>query len=87
VYRLIPKQLMADETRMPMWEPAELTLSDLAESSLLLATSTHRTMRNIDAIMARCLSAPDPQVQAPTTTTTQLQGVVVDRTPGSSAMV
>jgi HrpA-like RNA helicase len=60
VYRLIPQKLWNDGV-LPLWEPSELTLSDLAESSLLLATAAHRTMRAVDRIMSLCIDKPDPR--------------------------
>lgn len=44
------------------WEPSELVLSDLAESSLLLATAQHRTMRNVEKMMSLCIDSPNSLV-------------------------
>lgn len=60
VYRLVPQQLFSNGV-IQLWEPAELTLSDLAESVLLLATAAHRTMRAVERIMALCIDKPDPR--------------------------
>eukprot|EP01047_Picozoa_sp_COSAG01_P038277 COSAG01_NODE_3097_length_6590_cov_20.121707_5_plen_198_part_00 len=59
VYRLVPRQY---HLSMPQWEPAELEVSDLAESALLLATSSHRAMRQVSVMMSRCLNPPKPPV-------------------------
>ena len=60
VYRLVPQQFFSNGV-IQLWEPAELTLSDLAESALLLATASHRTMRAVERIMSLCIDKPDPR--------------------------
>jgi len=56
----VPQQFFSNGV-IQLWEPAELTLSDLAESALLLATASHRTMRAVERIMSLCIDKPDPR--------------------------
>ena len=56
VYRLLPRAVY--EKHVPQWEPPELALSDLAEVSLLLATATHKSMRDRPTVAFQSHRAP-----------------------------
>lgn len=59
---MVPRAFFHQPGQLPEWQPAELTLSDLAESTLLLVTAAHRSMRDSERLLSLCLSPPDRRV-------------------------